>query len=224
MTQVAESMDIASLVKQFLPVVSLIVGYFFSFYKFKKEMSDKTTMQDFERMQKYFSGEGLAELKQFPSLIKDAACETVSYFRTISFEEIEMLLEVEAIKLADIRKIGYLKKNGVIEWDSTNKKFKAFVNYLWWKRIFSWLGFAIYVGLIFCMALKVDMEDIINTVIFFFFLAILILIVEVPFLNFQNKLKECKQLKKNHATLSWKELLILPEQNNATTQQQSGEE
>lgn len=104
-----------------LRIIIPTLTFIFAIYKYTKETSHKTAIQDFEQINKYFSGDGLDKLRKHSTLAKDAACETVSFFKGNKFIEIESLLDQD-IHLHDLRKIAILKKSQVILFDSKSSK------------------------------------------------------------------------------------------------------
>ncbi|EGZ51272.1 hypothetical protein [Neisseria wadsworthii] len=148
------------LLKIFIPIMAFV----FTIYKYKKEISHKTAIQDFEQISKYFSGGGLDTLKKHSTLAKDAACETVSFFKGNKFIEIESLLEGD-IHLDELRKIISLKKSRIILFDSKSAKMQISPDYKkkilvgwtknakWYERV-CWFFLIIYVMVLVFVSVK----------------------------------------------------------------------
>lgn len=147
-----------------LRIIIPTLTFIFAIYKYTKETSHKTAIQDFEQINKYFSGDGLDKLRKHSTLAKDAACETVSFFKGNKFIEIESLLDQD-IHLHDLRKIAILKKSQVILFDSKSSKIqinpeykkKKFVKWTktakWYERV-CWFFLMIYVSLLLFLSIR----------------------------------------------------------------------
>ncbi|STY61730.1 hypothetical protein M3704_01925 [Mannheimia haemolytica] len=88
----------------------------FTIYKFQVEFIYKRNIKDFEQISQFIlQEENWINLKKQKTLIQDAFCRTVSYFRSYSFEQVEHLID-SGIPLSELIVITKLNKNKLLSY------------------------------------------------------------------------------------------------------------
>ncbi|MDP8033793.1 hypothetical protein QJU43_06430 [Pasteurella atlantica] len=94
-------------------VALLTICYLKKYIDFQKKEKLLLAIQDYEQLIKLNCE--LDDLKQKPQIIKDLACERVSYFKGVDFDRICNCLENKKIGLNDFNRLNFLYKFGFLD-------------------------------------------------------------------------------------------------------------
>ena len=93
-----------------MTVITTIVAIF----SYKNNSYNKKIIQDFEQANKYFSKKNIQIIESEHRILKDMACNTISYFKGKRFEVIKDIIESE-ISLLEFSRLESLRKAGYID-------------------------------------------------------------------------------------------------------------
>ena len=195
MEQLDESLVriVVSIIGSIMTVITTIVAIF----SYKNNSYNKRVIQDFEQLNKYLSKKNIQIIESEHRILKDMACNTISYFKGKSFEVVKDIIEsdiglLEFSKLEILRKAGYIDcKYNLLNKYSETIKTKTLSLILW--ILFVAYGVIVIIASVYF--------NFVGTPLGFVILMISIGIFEIPMLQYIENRKVLDWFKKNKDSL-----------------------
>ncbi len=176
-----------------MTVITTIVAIF----SYKNNSYNKKILQDFEQANKYFSKKNIQIIESEHRILKDMACNTISYFKGKRFEVIKDIIEseislLEFSRLESLRKAGYIdEKYNLLNKYRETKKIKT-IKYICY--------FLLILYLIIISIISVYFK-LIGTPLGFIILITSISIIEIPILKYIENREILEWFKENGNSL-----------------------
>lgn len=184
---------VINIIGTIMTVITTIVGIF----SYKNNSYHKRFIQDLEQVNKYFSKKNIQVIESEHRILKDMACNTISYFKGKNFEVVKDIIESD-IGLLEFSKLEILRKAGYIDckYNLLNKYRKTIKTKI--LSLILWVLFVIYGMIVIIASIYFKFVD---TPLGFFILMISIGIFEVPMLQYIDNRKVLDWFKKNKDSL-----------------------
>ena len=192
MEQLDESLVriVVSIIGSIMTVIATIVAIF----SYKNNSYNKRAIQDFEQVNKYFSKKNIQIIESEHRILKDMACNTISYFKGKSFEVVKDIIESD-IGLLEFSKLEILRKAGYI--DCKLNKYSETIKTKTLSLIL-WILFVAYGVIVIIASVYFNF---VGTPLGFVILMISIGIFEIPMLQYIENRKVLDWFKKNKDSL-----------------------
>lgn len=204
-------MDMETIIKIITAMISFISGY-----KLFREFNFKQTTNDMELLVKFFSTKDeIEKFKKHPEYVKDSVCNSISYLKGHPFHEIELLICNEKLTLIELKNLLSLKEMKILVWNNDrtklelSNKFQEIKDIKSIKDIFHrvkyiyhtsvWFNrFLFFVYFITLVIVSVELMKKFPLIYSLPLLAFAVLIVEIPILNKEDKIKKALKFKKEN--------------------------